>query len=122
MRPPRIEVEGNNIAVVVLSPLLRWRWANEGGARIDDHDLPPGRCLGRSRSRFVIIAPSDNGTAIVFIFVFVLAICVAAFIVSSWLDGGVPVNIIVKFTWRNRRLPSPTRINLEEPGQGGQPT
>jgi len=98
MRPPRIEVEGNDIAVVVLSPLLRWRWANEGGARNDDHDLPPGRCLGHSRSCFVIVAPSDNGAAIVFVFVFVLAIRVASVIVSSWLDGGVPVNIIVKFS------------------------
>jgi hypothetical protein len=27
-------------------------------------------------------------------------------------EGGY---IMVQFTWRNRRLPSPTRINLEEP-------
>ncbi len=26
------------------------------------------------------------------------------------------------FTWRNRRLPSPTRINLEEPGGLPSPT
>ncbi len=28
----------------------------------------------------------------------------------------------VGFTWRNRRLPSPTRINLEEPISSGYPT
>jgi hypothetical protein len=27
----------------------------------------------------------------------------------------VVVTIIIILTWRNRRLPSPTRINLEEP-------
>jgi hypothetical protein len=33
------------------------------------------------------------------------------------------VGIIRYFTWRNPvRVASPHRINLEEPGQGGQPT
>ncbi len=41
-------------------------------------------------------------------------------------DGGggdVKATTSECFTWRNPvRVASPTRINLEEPGQGGQPT
>ncbi len=70
----------------------------EGRAMTTTTFLPVVVLVVNSRSRFVIVAPSDNGATIVFVFVFVLAIRVAAVIVSSWLDGGVPVNIIGKFS------------------------
>ena len=82
MRPLHMEVKGNNIEIVVLFPPLRWRWVNEGGVHDDNHNLPPGLCLGRSHSHFVIVAPSDDGAAIVFVFVFILAIRMAAVIIA----------------------------------------